>query len=134
MPQTNTHNHELGRKIESLVASLYEQKGFRLVAKNFQRYKTGTQGRQGEIDLVLEKDKMLIFVEVKARLNQKFGPSASQITRKQLQNLFYTMQYFLLKNPSYQNYQKRFDAAFYDHPKLNIIPNAYSFDDLSSPC
>jgi len=126
------NNFLLGRSVENLVAKLYTQKDYILVAQNFQRYKSGSQGRVGELDLILTKKNLLVIVEVKARSNQKMGPSSYQISKKQLKNIYQTIGYFLLKNPEYIHYQMRFDVAFYDHPKLNIIPSAYTFDEFST--
>lgn len=59
------HN-DLGNWGEDQAAAFLAQKGFEIVEKNH-------RNRYSEIDLIVTKDKMLIFVEVKTRSNIGFG-------------------------------------------------------------
>lgn len=59
------HN-DLGNWGETKAATFMEQKGFEIVQRNY-------RDRHAEIDLIVQKDKMLIFVEVKTRTNVSFG-------------------------------------------------------------
>lgn len=59
------HN-ETGRWGESKAASFLTEKGFQIMAKNYRNF-------HSEIDLIVEKDQMLIFVEVKTRTGTAFG-------------------------------------------------------------
>jgi putative endonuclease len=118
---------ELGRAGEELVLQQYLRQGYALVTKNFQYYRLGMQGRQGEIDLILAKDKVLVLVEVKTRTSLKFGQVAEQITQKQLLNLQRAYQAFLFKFPAYRNCNARFDAAIVLGDKVEVIENAVWF-------
>ena len=60
---TRTH---LGRAGEDLAARLYEDEGYRLVARNF-------RCGQGEIDIIASKGRTLVFCEVKTRSTDFFG-------------------------------------------------------------
>ncbi|SEJ82347.1 putative endonuclease [Dyadobacter sp. SG02] len=60
-----THN-DLGRWGETTAASFLLEKGFKIIAKNYRNW-------QSEIDLIVTKDEMLIFVEVKTRSGTAFG-------------------------------------------------------------
>lgn len=51
---------QLGEKGEELARRFYTEQGYRLLAAN---YRT----RQGEVDLILEREGLLVFAEVKAR-------------------------------------------------------------------
>ncbi len=121
-------NFSLGNSGENLVMELYLEKGFRMVAKNFQYYNQGIQGRLGEIDLIFEKDKHLYLIEVKVRSSLEFGPPLEQINFKKLRHLYKTFQYFLLKNKQYKSYLCQFDVATVFKGKVEIISNAYNFD------
>jgi putative endonuclease len=55
-----------GNDGEQLAADFLVQKGFEIVERNY-RYK------QSEIDLIVKKDRWLIFVEVKTRSSAAFG-------------------------------------------------------------
>jgi putative endonuclease len=56
----------IGKQGEDLAAKFLEQKGFRVLMRNY-RYK------HAEIDLIVQKENWLIFVEVKARSSTAFG-------------------------------------------------------------
>lgn len=59
------HN-DLGRWGETTAASFLLEKGFKIIAKNYRNW-------QSEIDLIVTKDDMLVFVEVKTRSGTAFG-------------------------------------------------------------
>lgn len=72
----SAHSHDFGQKAETIAAAFLINKGFRIVAQNF-RFK------QFEVDLIVKNDKIMVFVEVKARKNNLFGnPEASVNARK----------------------------------------------------
>jgi putative endonuclease len=64
---------ELGRAGEDLAASFLARAGFEIVDRNV-RY------REGEIDLVVARGGLLVFVEVKARRSRAFGSPAEAVT------------------------------------------------------
>jgi putative endonuclease len=127
---TKNNNHNLGRSGEGLVADHYAQQGYKIIAKNFQYYNKGSQGRLGEIDLIVQSDNTICFVEVKSRNDLSFGHPAEQIDYKKLRHLFKTYQYFMLNHPQYQSLYTRFDAAEVLKGKINVIYNAYNFDQF----
>ena len=57
---------QLGDNAEETARYYLEQKGYRTVQKNF-RCKTG------EIDLIMQKEDYLIFVEVRSRSHNRYG-------------------------------------------------------------
>ena len=57
---------ELGRKGESLAKTHLENAGYEILDENW------THGK-AEVDLIAYKDKVIIFVEVKARTGNGFG-------------------------------------------------------------
>lgn len=57
---------EIGDRSEAHAAEYLKKKGYKLLEKNY-RYK------RGEIDLIMQFNKTIIFVEVKSRKNAKFG-------------------------------------------------------------
>lgn len=64
---------ELGKIGEDLAARELERRGYAITAR---RYRT----RCGEIDIVAERDGVLVFVEVKARADTEFGTAAEAVT------------------------------------------------------
>jgi putative endonuclease len=126
----NTNNYVLGNQGEKLALENYLDKGYKLITQNFQYYKDGVQGRLGELDLIMEKDKKIYVIEVKTRSDDQYGKPIEQITRAKLNYIYKTFQYFLLKNRQYQSYFCQFDVACITGNKIEIIPNAYSFESL----
>src|SRR5206468_12142418 len=64
----------LGEEGERAAARFLEVRGYRILERN---YRT----RRGEIDLIAEDGRILVFVEVKVRLDDRFGGPAAGITR-----------------------------------------------------
>ncbi len=60
------NNKELGAEGEQLAVDYLEQQNFKILERNY-RYK------RAEIDVIAEKEELLIFVEVKYRKNNSFG-------------------------------------------------------------
>ncbi len=63
----------LGALAEDLAQDYFLQRGYKLLERNF-------RSAPGEIDLILEKDDYLIFVEVKARKSTKYGLPQEAVT------------------------------------------------------
>ncbi len=80
----------LGRAGEQAALDVYERLGFRLVARNW-------RCRAGELDLVVERDGLLVFCEVKTRSGSGFGGGFEAVTAakqrkvRQLAELFLAM-------------------------------------------
>jgi len=64
----------LGRLGEAAAADALERDGLRVVARRFRL-------RTGEIDLVAERDDLVVFVEVKTRRSSRYGAPAEAVTR-----------------------------------------------------
>ena len=60
-----TSQRIMGDRGEALVARSLEMAGFRIVARNYTK-------RFGEVDLIAERQNLLLFVEVKTRTKQLF--------------------------------------------------------------
>jgi putative endonuclease len=65
--------HRLGRAAEWLALLLLLAKGHRLRHRNW-------RGAGGELDLVVERGREIVFVEVKARTSELYGGAAAAVT------------------------------------------------------
>ena len=76
----STNKIKLGRFGEQVAAKYLQNKGYKILAKNYYT-------REGEIDLVCQKDDVIIFVEVKTRTNQTFGWPEEAVTDEKLEKI-----------------------------------------------
>ncbi|MBQ1935726.1 MAG: YraN family protein [Clostridia bacterium] len=67
------HNNKLlGRYGEILAALLLKLKGYRIQDRNY-------RNSFGELDIIAQKGKTLVFVEVKTRSSKRFGQAAEAV-------------------------------------------------------
>lgn len=95
----------LGREGESIARRFLLKKGLKFICSNF---KFGTH----EIDLIFQdkKLKILIFVEVKTRSDNTFGPPEDAINRKKQSNIKRAARDFLSQYPQFRTFDIRFDS------------------------
>ena len=72
---------KIGKKGEELAAEFLERKGFTVLTRNF-RY------RKAEIDLIIQKDNWLIFVEVKTRSSTAYGEPEAFVDQRKANLIF----------------------------------------------
>jgi putative endonuclease len=92
-----------GRAGEDAALQVYRRRGYRLVARNW-------RCSIGELDLVLERDGLLVFAEVKARSGLAFGGGYEAVTWIKRRKLRQLAEAFLTSRPS-PPAQIRFDVA-----------------------
>jgi len=108
-----------GGKGEDLALRFLQKEGYQLLARNF-RY------RRDEIDLIMQKGKLLVFVEVKTRRNTEYGYPEEFVSRKQATQIIRAAEHYILKNDWQGNI--RFDIiAILTEPALSIkhLPDAF---------
>lgn len=94
-----------GLAAEESVARLYQQAGHRLRARRW-------RGQGGELDLVLEQDEELIFVEVKS--SRTHARALESLSQRQLQRICMAAQEFVANEPAGLNTAMRIDLATVD--------------------
>jgi putative endonuclease len=92
----------LGVSAESRAALLLAAKGYRTIAK---RWKTPV----GEIDLVMRRGTLIIFVEVKAR--GSLDAAAESVLPRQRKRIIAAAEAWLAAHPEHAGYDMRFDAV-----------------------
>lgn len=83
----NRSSH-IGKKGELIAAAFLEEKGFKIVARNYRR-------RRGEIDLIVRRDDWLIFVEVKTRTSTDFGEPEEFVDLKKARKIYDAAEEFI---------------------------------------
>tara|TARA_R110002124_G_scaffold62737_4_gene171349 strand:+ start:5410 stop:5769 length:360 start_codon:yes stop_codon:yes gene_type:complete len=105
----------LGDEYEERAATLVENSGLRLLARNF-------RGRTGEIDIVAEDGERLVFIEVRARSNRYFNSAAGSVDRRKQQRIIRTAQIFLQCRPQWATAPCRFDVIAFEPPQSGSQP------------
>ena len=109
-----------GQRGEALAAAYLSDCGYKILHRNW-------RCAGGELDLIVEKDQMLVFVEVRSRSSRRFGTPEESITpakQKRLIELSYA--YLQQEQPSHPNW--RIDVVAIDlntrPPTINHLENA----------
>lgn len=119
MKQTKYASLQLGITGEKLVEDYLVKQGFKILMRNMR-----IQG--GEIDLIAQKDDLVICIEVKTRTDQQTD-MAELITLWQQQRIIRAAHHFLAKH-KLDTVTCRFDVALvamHPEPKLDYIPDAF---------
>lgn len=98
---------ESGKFGEELAVDLLESKGMKLIEKNY-------TCRIGEIDLIFRDGEILVFVEVKLRLNPYFGPAALAVTPHKQKKIINVVKYYLMER-KLKSPVMRFDVVGIDN-------------------
>jgi putative endonuclease len=107
-----------GDEAEGWAQHHLEQKGYRLVERNFST-------RLGEIDLIMEKKDTLIFVEVRERNSTQYGSPAETVTPRKQARIAKAALMFL-KVRHLHNKNLRFDIVSISNDTLTHLENAFA--------
>lgn len=95
---------EQGEYTEKLASQYLEDKGLKLLARNF-------HCRFGELDLIMMDNDKLVFVEVRYRRLNHFGSGAETITSSKQSKLIKTASVYLQQHAKMNQYPARFDVV-----------------------
>ncbi|MEA4815812.1 MAG: YraN family protein [Lachnospiraceae bacterium] len=116
------NNRKTGAKGESIAETELLKKGYNVIDKNF-------RGQNGEIDIIAEKDGVLVFIEVKLRKSLSKGLPREAVTLKKQERIIKTAEEYIYEK-SVCNMDMRFDVAevFCKNGSIyfNYIENAFS--------
>ena len=87
-----TSRRALGDFGERVAAAHLEANGYRILATNF-------RVREGEVDIVAERDGVVAFVEVKTRRGDAMGSALEAIDRRKAQRLLIAAEAFAQQHP-----------------------------------
>lgn len=109
-----------GREGERLAEALLREKGFQVVARNY-RY------RRSEIDLIVQRDNWLVFIEVKTRTSNAFGYPEEFVDRHQKKRIIGAAVNYMYDSEWQGN--ARYDIVAVDlsgsEPQLRHIEDAF---------
>ena len=108
---------QLGAEGEALVARHYEAQGYTVLARNW-------RCREGELDLVLRKRRLLVVCEVKTRSSVAYGTPAEAVTPAKQQKLRLLARRWL-EASTFRPAEIRFDVAAVLAGELEVIEHAF---------
>ncbi len=113
------NNKQKGDLGESIASRYLLNKGAQILEFNY-KIKTG------EIDIITKLENELVFVEVKARSNIKYGYPCEAVNYKKIKKITNTAKYYVFKN-NLNNVPIRFDVieVYLNENKVNHIVNAF---------
>ncbi len=109
---------QFGKSCEASALEFLQRQGFKLVAKNY-------RCAVGEIDLIVTKGKLLVFVEVRSVRNSSSIHPLESIQSKKLKRLRKTAEHFLLKN-RFAEHDIRFDLISMVDQEIDHVENIVS--------
>lgn len=101
----------LGNQAEKVASSYLEQQSLTLIKNNYQT-------RFGEIELIMQDGKSIVFAEVRLRKNNIFGGASESITQAKQRKIAKVAQQFL---QHHGNQACRFDAIVMDKAEIQHI-------------
>ncbi len=108
---------QAGRVLEKRVAVYLRKRGYEILNTNY-------QCGHREIDIIAQKDAILIFVEVRSKSGSAYGSGLESITRKKIRNIIESARFYIHKNSLY-SHNVRFDVASIDGNKLTYVEGAF---------
>lgn len=106
-----------GRWGEDLAAAHYRRLGYSVLDRNW-------RSPTGELDLVLERDGVIVFSEVKARRTDRYGPAAAAVgTTKQRRIRLLALEWLEQRRPPRADI--RFDVVAITGSDVVLIESAF---------
>jgi putative endonuclease len=105
--RSTSPRHQIGAQAEDFAARYVQDQGYRVIAQNYHQ-------RCGEIDLIVCRDQLLVFIEVRRRKVSGYGDALQSVTSAKQRKLYQTAQHFLQQHPQYQHFDCRFDVLAFN--------------------
>lgn len=120
-----SNRRKQGELFETYGVKFLELKGYKFLEKNYYT-------KFGEIDLIMQKDKTIIFVEVKQRSSDIFGSGEYSINYNKKRKMYLSAKQYILEK-KYYDWNIRFDALIFsgrNKTPYNWIENIIWGDEI----
>lgn len=88
----------VGRWGEQAAVDYLEKQGYQILARNFRT-------AHGEVDIIAQQEKSLVFVEVKARSSNRYGFPEYAVTPKKRMHILSAAQKYIHDHPEFQTWR-----------------------------
>lgn len=99
----------IGIEAEQRAATLFERAGFRVLQRNY-------HCRTGELDIVAQRQELLVVAEVRLRTRDDFGGAAGSITHEKRRRIVRATRNLLRRQPALAQLYVRFDILLLSGP------------------
>ncbi len=111
MRKTTENSRSIGKKGENIALRFLEKEGYSLLQRNYAK-------RCGEIDLIVQKNDCIAFVEVKYRRSNRLSTPEESVTPRKLKRMEETARNYIHENPeTCRNRNFRFDLIAIEQKK-----------------
>ncbi len=110
-----------GQLAEDKACDYLQKQGLKCVLRNY-------QCKMGEIDLIMQDQQDIIFVEVRHRSYEQFGSALESVTYFKQQKLIKTALHYLHRYNLTEKVACRFDVVALDDSKITWIQDAFQMD------
>lgn len=116
------HNtRTIGTRYEKVAAEYLEQKGYKILQKNY-------RNRYGEIDVIAQKDAVLVFIEIKFRSSDSYRDPLEAVDQRKQKRISQTALFYYAAHGYSENASCRFDViGIYEDGTVKHIENAFEF-------
>ena len=117
-PPDGANRVRTGRSFEKLAGRYFQDQGFDIIERNW-------HDGPREIDLIVSKDNLIVFVEVKSASSRKFGHPVERVDKRKVHNIVRAAQRYLV-DEDIHHYDLRFDVVTFIDGQLEHFPDAFT--------
>ena len=114
------NKREKGSKYEALAVDYIKNKGYKILELNY-------RCKQGEIDIIAQDGKYIVFIEVKYRASASYGSAANAVFFRKQQNISRVAAFYLLRRNMTEDTPCRFDVIAIDGNMIHHYENAFDY-------
>lgn len=118
---------KIGQLAEQQACDFLTQQGLQLIERNY-------HCRNGEIDLIMQDNQDIIFVEVRVRNNPRYGNAIESVDYRKQKKMIKTATYYLYQQKWLNKVNCRFDVIGISYTQakaaINWIKNAFSANNF----
>lgn len=119
-------NLQLAKIGENAAADFLATNGYTVICRNF-------RCNLGEIDIIVEKDQHLIFVEVKTRSHHSMNLALDNIGFRKQRKISQVAYTYINQNPQFGKHNTRFDAIIVFYHSATASCEIHHFPDAFVP-
>ncbi len=105
-----------GFAAESAAARFLEDFGYKILERNFRT-------KLGEVDLIAQDGDTVVFVEVRFRANDDFGPATASVDRRKRRKIIKAARLYAQSRSL--DCPMRFDVMGFEGPQVTHLPGAF---------